>query len=144
MALSINTSVSPAQKNLNANSSLATNMERLSSGLKINSAKDDPAGLVIANRLTSSVKGLNVTEKNQKDGISLTSDTVNNFATPNLKGLLSNLPVNDRELDVTRSEVLKGVEKVESYVAHDFAVLHDANSVLSLIGVHDVVDNGIF
>jgi len=46
-------------------------MSRLSSGLKINSAKDDAAGLQIANRLTSQVKGLAVGVKNANDGISI-------------------------------------------------------------------------
>ncbi|QWL06049.1 flagellin FliC, partial [Shewanella indica] len=53
MAITVNTNVTSlkAQKNLNlSNSSLATSMERLSSGLRINSAKDDAAGLAISNR----------------------------------------------------------------------------------------------
>ena len=46
-------------------------MQRLSSGLKINSAKDDAAGLQISNRLTSQINGLNVATKNANDGISI-------------------------------------------------------------------------
>src|SRR5690606_19390520 len=46
-------------------------MQRLSSGLRINSAKDDAAGLQIANRLTSQINGLNVAIKNANDGISM-------------------------------------------------------------------------
>ena len=74
MALSVNTNATSSivQNNLNkAASNLSTSMTRLSSGLKINSAKDDAAGLQIANRLTSQVKGLTVAVKNANDGISM-------------------------------------------------------------------------
>jgi flagellin len=74
MALSVNTNIASltVQKNLNkAASSLSTTMTRLSSGLKINSAKDDAAGLQIANRLTSQIKGLTVAVKNANDAISI-------------------------------------------------------------------------
>src|SRR5471032_2403330 len=52
-------------------SSLATSMQRLSSGLRINSAKDDAAGLAIAERMNSQVRGMNVAVRNANDGISL-------------------------------------------------------------------------
>jgi flagellin len=74
MSLSVNTNIASltVQKNLNkAADSLSTTMTRLSSGLKINSAKDDAAGLQIANRLTSQIKGLSVAVKNANDGISI-------------------------------------------------------------------------
>ncbi|NIX93003.1 flagellin [Pseudomonas fulva] len=74
MALTVNTNITSlgVQKNLNrASEALGTSMSRLSSGLKINSAKDDAAGLQIANRLTSQIKGLNVAMKNANDGISI-------------------------------------------------------------------------
>lgn len=74
MALTVNTNVASlnAQRNLNGSSSaLATSMERLSSGSKINSAKDDAAGLQISNRLTSQINGLGVAVKNANDGISI-------------------------------------------------------------------------
>jgi len=74
MALTVNTNITSlgVQKNLNrASDALGTSMSRLSSGLKINSAKDDAAGLQIANRLTSQVKGLTVAVKNANDGISI-------------------------------------------------------------------------
>jgi len=61
-----------AQRYLNnATSDLNTSMERLSSGLKINSAKDDAAGLQISNRLTSQTRGLDVAVRNANDGISM-------------------------------------------------------------------------
>ncbi|MBR9726758.1 flagellin [Shewanella intestini] len=74
MAITVNTNVTSmkAQKNLNASgSSLATSMERLSSGLRINSAKDDAAGLAISNRLNSQVRGLEVGMRNANDAISI-------------------------------------------------------------------------
>ncbi|WP_160054591.1 flagellin [Shewanella litoralis] len=74
MAISVNTNVTSmkAQSNLNsANSGLQTSMERLSSGLRINSAKDDAAGLQISNRLTSQINGIGVAMRNANDGISV-------------------------------------------------------------------------
>ena len=74
MAMSVNTNnVSlNAQRNLGmSQSSLATSMQRLSSGLRVNSAKDDAAGLAIAERMNASVRGLNVAARNANDGISL-------------------------------------------------------------------------
>ncbi len=74
MALTINTNVPSlnAQRNLGkSQSALATSMERLSSGLRINSAKDDAAGLAISDRMTSQIRGLNQATRNANDGISL-------------------------------------------------------------------------
>jgi flagellin len=74
MALTVNTNVASlnTQRNLNNSSnSLATSMQRLSTGSRINSAKDDAAGLQIANRLTSQINGLGVAVKNSNDGISM-------------------------------------------------------------------------
>ncbi|GGI67621.1 flagellin [Shewanella gelidii] len=74
MAISVNTNVTSmrAQGNLNnAQSNTATSMERLASGLRINSAKDDAAGLQISNRMTSQINGLGVAMRNANDGISI-------------------------------------------------------------------------
>lgn len=61
-----------AQRNLSASQgALATSMQRLSSGLRVNSAKDDAAGLAIAERMNAQVKGMNVAIRNANDGISL-------------------------------------------------------------------------
>ncbi|MBP6096152.1 MAG: flagellin [Methyloversatilis sp.] len=71
----INSNVSSltAQRNLNSSqTSLATSLQRLSSGLRINSAKDDAAGLAISERMTSQVRGLNQAVRNANDAISLT------------------------------------------------------------------------
>ncbi|MEZ5525459.1 MAG: flagellin [Pseudomonadales bacterium] len=78
MAQTINTNISSlnAQRNLNnTQSSLSTSLERLSSGLRINSAKDDAAGLAISNRFTSQIRGLNQAIRNANDGISLAQTT---------------------------------------------------------------------
>lgn len=74
MALTVNTNIASlnTQRNLNSSSnSLATSLQRLSTGSRINSAKDDAAGLQISNRLTSQINGLGVAVKNANDGISL-------------------------------------------------------------------------
>src|SRR5690606_15360380 len=74
MAQVINTNVMSlnAQRNLNTTSaSLATTIQRLSSGLRINSARDDAAGLAISERFTTQIRGLDVATRNANDGISL-------------------------------------------------------------------------
>jgi len=74
MAQTINTNVMSlnAQRNLNTSqSSLALSMQRLSSGLRVNSAKDDAAGLAIAERMNAQVKGMTVAIRNANDAISL-------------------------------------------------------------------------
>jgi len=74
MTLVINTNVAAlnSQRKLNQTSNmLSTSMERLSSGLRVNSAKDDAAGLAISNRMTSQIRGMTVAVRNANDGISL-------------------------------------------------------------------------
>ncbi len=74
MVMSINTNVNSltAQRNTIATqNSLATSMQRLSSGLRVNSARDDAAGLAIADRMNTQVRGMNVAIRNANDGISL-------------------------------------------------------------------------
>ncbi len=74
MALTINTNVASlnAQRNLGTSQGMLNkNMQRLSSGLRINSAKDDAAGLAISDRMTSQIRGLNQASRNANDGISL-------------------------------------------------------------------------
>jgi flagellin len=70
----INTNIASlnTQRNLNASqSALSTSIQRLSTGLRVNSAKDDAAGLAIAERMSSQVRGLNVAARNANDGVSL-------------------------------------------------------------------------
>ena len=74
MALVINTNIGSlnAQRNLsNSQRTLNQSMQRLSSGLRINSSKDDAAGLAISDRMTSQIRGLNQAARNANDGISL-------------------------------------------------------------------------
>ncbi|SHN39028.1 flagellin N-terminal helical domain-containing protein [Rhizobacter sp. OV335] len=74
MPQTINTNIVSlnAQRNLNSSqSALAVSMQRLSSGLRVNSAKDDAAGLAIAERMNAQVRGMNVAIRNANDGISL-------------------------------------------------------------------------
>lgn len=74
----INTNITSmiAQQNLNSSKSdLTTSMERLSSGLRINSAKDDAAGQAIANRMSSQITGLSQAQRNANDGISVAQTT---------------------------------------------------------------------
>ena len=84
MAQTINTNTASlnAQRNLSASQmSLKTSMERLSSGLRVNSAKDDAAGLAIAERMNAQVRGMSVAIRNANDGISLAQTAEGALAT---------------------------------------------------------------
>ena len=74
MPLTINTNLVSLNAQINqgmSQSSLATSMQRLSSGMRVNSAKDDAAGLAIADRMNTQVRGMNVAMRNANDAISL-------------------------------------------------------------------------
>jgi flagellin len=74
MSQSINTNLVSlnAQRNLSSSqSALSTSMQRLSSGLRVNSAKDDAAGLAIAERMSAQSRGMSVAMRNANDAISL-------------------------------------------------------------------------
>ena len=78
MAMMINTNTMSlnAQRNLSASQGdLATALQRLSSGLRVNSSKDDAAGLAIASRMTTQINGLGVAQRNANDGVSLAQTT---------------------------------------------------------------------
>ena len=84
MPMMINTNMVSlnAQRNLTTSqSSLATSMQRLSSGLRVNSAGDDAAGLAIATRMNAQIKGINVAIRNANDGISLAQTAEGALAT---------------------------------------------------------------
>ncbi|OWY30909.1 flagellin [Herbaspirillum robiniae] len=84
MASVINTNIASlnTQRNLNTSqSSLNTSIQRLSSGLRVNSAKDDAAGLAIADRMNSQVRGLAVAQRNANDGISMAQTAEGALAT---------------------------------------------------------------
>jgi flagellin len=90
MVMSVNTNISSlnAQKNLaSSQSKLATAISRLSSGMRINSAKDDAAGLAISTRFTTQINGLNQAVSNANDGISLaqTTESALNEVTNNMQ-----------------------------------------------------------
>ena len=109
MALVINTNIASltAQRNLTESQSIsATAMERLSSGLRINSARDDAAGLAIANRLSAQAQGLAVGARNAGDGVSLAQT-----AEGALQEVTNNL-LRMRELSVQSSSAsLSGVDR---------------------------------
>ncbi len=74
MALSVNTNIASinAQRNLSSSQSmLSRSFERLSTGLRVNTARDDAAGLAISERLTAKIRGLDQAVRNSNDGISL-------------------------------------------------------------------------
>jgi flagellin len=107
MAQVINTNIASlnAQRNLNSSqSSLNTSLQRLSSGLRINSAKDDAAGLAISERFTSQIRGLNQAARNANDGISLaqTAEGALGEVTNNLQRI--------RELAVQSSNATNSVD----------------------------------
>ena len=83
MSLFVNTNVSSlnaTRQLFNSNTNLSTAFERLSSGFRINTAKDDAAGLQISNRLTTQILGLNMAVRNANDGISLAQTTEGSMA----------------------------------------------------------------
>lgn len=84
MAMTINTNIMSlnAQRNASVSQgSMATSLQRLSSGLRVNSAKDDAAGLAIAERMNTQVRGMNVAIRNANDGISLAQVAEGGLAT---------------------------------------------------------------
>jgi len=107
MPQTINTNVMSltAQRNLNqSQGSLATSMQRLSSGLRVNSAKDDAAGLAIAERMNTQVRGMNVAIRNANDGISLSQTAEGGLQE------MSNMLQRMRELAVQSANGTNGVE----------------------------------
>ena len=79
---------------IKANDAMQTSMERLSSGLRINSAADDAAGLAVANKMESQLRGMNVAIRNSQDGISLVQTAEAGM------GEISNMVIRMRELAV--------------------------------------------
>jgi flagellin len=112
MALVINTNVAAlnAQRNLSTSqSALHKSMQRLSSGLRINSAKDDAAGLAISDRMTSQIRGLNQAVRNSNDGISMAQTAEGALQeTGNLLQRMRELSVqaaNDTNTDTDRASI---------------------------------------
>ena len=100
MAFDIATNINSLQAQVNTqmnSNSLSTSMQRLSSGLRINSAMDDAAGLAIATRMDSQYRGMNVAVRNANDGISLAQTADGGLST------LTNMVQRMRELAVQAS-----------------------------------------
>ena len=123
MASVINTNITSlnAQRNLSSSqASLTTSIQRLSSGLRINSAKDDAAGMAISTRMTSQINGLNQAARNANDGISLAqtaegaigqmSDNLQRMRELSVQAANGTLSTDDRkgvqsEIDQLKSEI---------------------------------------
>ena len=108
MTLSINTNINSisAQRNLSGSqASLAASLQRLSSGLRINSSNDDAAGLSIAERMSSQVRGMNVAIRNSNDGISLARTAVENQSAA--RGRIMDADFAAETADMSRANVLQ-------------------------------------
>ncbi|HHQ4844994.1 TPA: flagellin, partial [Aeromonas hydrophila] len=123
MAMYINTNTSSlnAQRNLmNTSKSLDTSYTRLASGLRINSAKDDAAGLQISNRLTSQINGLDQGNRNANDGISLaqTAEGAMDEVTGMLQRMrtLAQQSANGSNSDKDRAALQKEVDQLGSEI----------------------------
>lgn len=121
MAITVNTNVPSltAQRNLTGTSSaMNKSLERLSSGLRINSAKDDAAGLAISDRMTSQIRGLNQAMRNANDGISLaqTAEGALQESTNILQRMreLSIQSANDTNSSSDRANIQKEVSQLQS------------------------------
>ncbi|MGI2801067.1 flagellin [Photobacterium damselae] len=159
MAVTVNTNVSAmtAQRYLNsASNGVANSMEKLSSGLRINSAKDDAAGLQISNRLTSQTNGLNVAMRNANDGVSMaqTAEGAMQETTNMLQRMrdLSLQSANGSNSDADRAALQKEVSSLQeemtriadtttfggqnlldgSFGSKDFQIGSNANETISL------------
>lgn len=124
MALSVNTNVASlnAQRNLEGTGrKLNTALQRLSSGYRINSAKDDAAGLAITDRMTSQVRGLNQAVRNANDGISLAQTAEGALQeTTNLLQRMRELAIqsaNDTNSDSDRQSIQDEVVNLKAEIA---------------------------
>ena len=123
MAIVINTNVASlnAQRNLSTSQlGLNKSMQRLSSGLRINSAKDDAAGLAISDRMTSQVRGLNQATRNAQDGISMAQTAEGALGeTTNLLQRMRELAVqsaNDTNTDTDRSSLQDEFKQLQAEI----------------------------
>ena len=129
-----------AQKSLSrTNSSLATSMERLSSGLRINSAKDDAAGLAISQRMTAQINGMNQAVRNANDGISFVQTAeaalvevtnalqrVRELAVQSANGTYT---TSDRaNLDAEASQLLSEIGRIGNQTFFNGATVFDGNT----------------
>lgn len=141
MASVINTNVASlnAQRNLSSSQNdLNTSLQRLSSGLRINSAKDDAAGLAIATRFTSQIRGLDVAARNANDGISLaqTAEGALTEVTNNLQRIrelavqsrnATNSATDRAALDTEAQQLKSEIDRVASSTAFNGVKLLDGS-----------------
>ena len=141
MAQIINTNVASlnTQRNLNSSqSSLGVALQRLSSGLRINSARDDAAGLAISERFTAQIRGLNQAARNSSDGISLAQTAEGDLAqiTNNLQRIrelavqsanATNSSSDRAALQLEAAELISEIDRVASTSAFNGVKLLDGN-----------------
>ena len=159
MPQTINTNIASlnAQRNLNASqSSLAVSMQRLSSGLRVNSAKDDAAGLAIAERMNAQVRGMNVAVRNANDGISLAqtaegalgkvSDSLQRMRELALQARNATNSTSDKDsLDKEFGELAKEIQRVLSGTTFNgkHILAADATSQTFQVGANTTGDDSI-
>ena len=138
------------QNNLNkSQSSLSSAIERLSSGLRINSAKDDAAGQAIANRFTSNIKGLTQASRNANDGISIaqTTEGALNEINNNLQRVrelsvqAANGSNSDSDLDSIQAEITQRLSEIDRVSGqtqfNGVKVLAQDNTLKIQVGAND-------
>jgi flagellin len=162
MASVINTNISSinAQRNLTiSQNDLATSLQRLSSGLRINSAKDDAAGLAISERMTTQIRGLNQATRNANDGVSLAQvaegalagigDALQRIRELAVQSANATNSASDRTaLDVESKQLIAEVERVAdstnfngvnlidgSFTSQQFQVGADVNQTISVTSI---------
>ncbi|HEX5757390.1 MAG TPA: flagellin [Arenimonas sp.] len=128
-----------AQRNLSSsNTSLATSVQRLSSGLRINSAKDDAAGLAISERFTTQIRGMNQAVRNANDGISLAQTAEAGLATVSgnlqrirelaIQSINSTNSQDDRDaLDAEVQQLISEVDRLSSAINFNGLTLLDGS-----------------
>ena len=170
MAQVINTNIASlnAQRNLNTSqTALATSLQRLSSGLRINSAKDDAAGMAIATRMTAQIRGLNQAARNANDGISLAQTAEGALAEigNNLQRLrelaiqstnATNSTTDRASLDAEAAQLTAEITRVSnqtsfngitlldgSFISQAFQVGANANQTISVTSIADARATGL-
>jgi flagellin len=159
MASTINTNISAmsAQRYLaTTQNTLAVSMARLSSGLRVNSAKDDAAGLAIAERMTSQVRGMNVGMRNANDGISMSQTAEGALGKvgeifQRMRELAvqatnaTNSSSDKTSLDTEFGELAKEIQRVFSNTTFNGlrVIASDANDLAFQVGANTSADNQI-
>ena len=158
MAQTINTNLMSlnAQRNLATNqASLSTTMQRLSSGLRVNSARDDAAGLAIAERMQAQVRGMNVGVRNANDAVSLaqTAEGALGRISDNLQRMrelavqsanATNTSADRENLNQEYKELASEVERViTSTNFNGQQLLNESASLTFQVGANNVTDNKV-